>query len=677
MLPKRVWVYGSDERQVDRIVLRSGPLQMHFEPDSGFLRYIRLGDREVLRGIYAAVRDANWGTVPPELSDIRLQTGPDGFRLTFHVECQAGEIDFPWEGVVSGDAKGSVTFSMRGTARRSFFRNRIGICVLHPVHECAGAACTVTHVDGTTEVGSFPQAISPHQPFRQMRAIRHEVVPGTFAEVTFRGDVFEMEDQRNWTDASFKSYSTPLDLPFPVQVQAGEVVEQSVTLRLHGHEPVLHATAQAGVTPHAAAQAGAIPHLALPAGEMPIELRVDPSVSYPIPQLGLGTPDPLPPLRPEEVKTLQALGLQHLRVDLDLSEPSFHQRLEDAAAQADALGTRLELALFVTGDAKHELQALRSECDRLRPPLARWLLFHRDRKCSGVPELDLAREHLTPCAPQVPLGGGTNAYFAELNRERPPVDALDFIAFSLNPQVHAFDHASLIESLAAQVAVAASAHQFAAGLPVAVSPITLRPRFNPNATGPEPTPDPDALPDAVDPRQMSLFGAGWTLGSVKCLTEGGATSLTYYETVGWRGVMEQSGVKRPAAFRSIPGGVFPLYHVLADIGEFAGGRALRSVSSAPLSADGLALERNGRRCVLLANYQPQTVCVRVTGLTEWVRVRRLDETSAEAAMRHPQAFRSQTGYLRETERGELVIALLPCAVARIDCVDAPFGRGIR
>ena len=34
------------------------------------------------------------------------------------------------------------------------------------------------------------------------------------------GDVFEIEDQRNWTDGSFKTYSTPLSLPFPVPVEA-------------------------------------------------------------------------------------------------------------------------------------------------------------------------------------------------------------------------------------------------------------------------------------------------------------------------------------------------------------------------------------------------------------------------------------------------------------------------
>jgi hypothetical protein len=39
--------------------LTAGPLTMLFEPGLAFLRYIRLGEREVIRGIYAAVRDRN------------------------------------------------------------------------------------------------------------------------------------------------------------------------------------------------------------------------------------------------------------------------------------------------------------------------------------------------------------------------------------------------------------------------------------------------------------------------------------------------------------------------------------------------------------------------------------------------------------------------------------------
>ena len=70
------------------------------------------------------------------------------------------------------------------------------------------------------------------------------------------------------------------------------------------------------------------------------------------------------------------------------------------------------------------------------------------------------------------------------------------------------------------------------------------------------------MPNTVDPRQMSLFGTAWTLASLKTIAESGAASATLYETVGWLGVIEHDeGSPAPEQFRSIAGGVFPLYHV--------------------------------------------------------------------------------------------------------------------
>ena len=124
---------------------------------------------------------------------------------------------------------------------------------------------------------------------------------------------------------------------------------------------------------------------------------------------------------------------------------------------------------------------------------------------------------------------------------RPPIEALDLACYSMNPQVHAYDNATLVETLDAQGGTVESAKQFVGKLPLAISPITLRPRFNPSAIGPQPEPAPGMLPSQVDVRQMSLFGAGWTLGSIKNLAANGTSSLTYYETTGWRGVMESRG----------------------------------------------------------------------------------------------------------------------------------------
>jgi hypothetical protein len=166
---------------------------------------------------------------------LRVELREAAFHVDFDVECREGAIDFFWRGSIRGDHDGTIRFTFDGEAGSAFLRNRIGFCVLHPIRECAGQPCVVEKTSGETERGRFPDFISPHQPFLDMRAISHTVVPGVTAEVRFEGDVFEMEDQRNWIDASYKTYCTPLARPFPVKVKPGARVSQAVTLRPVGH----------------------------------------------------------------------------------------------------------------------------------------------------------------------------------------------------------------------------------------------------------------------------------------------------------------------------------------------------------------------------------------------------------------------------------------------------------
>ena len=222
-----------------------------------------------------------------------------------------------------------------------------------------------------------------------------------------------------------------------------------------------------------------------------------------------------------------------------------------------------------------------------------------------------------------------------------------------------------METLAAQGATVQSARRFVGDTPIAVTPITLRARYNPNATGPEADPAPGALPSAVDPRQMSLFAAAWTTGSLKYLAESGAASVTYYETVGWRGLVE-SAEGSPAPFPALPGAVFPLYHTLADVGEWADAAVLPLVTSERLAVDGLALAKGESRRLLLANLtnEEQRVTVCHGGSRGWLRT--LDETNALAAMLSPEVFRKHRGRRVPCKDGESEVVLLPYAVARLD-----------
>jgi hypothetical protein len=624
--------------------LRAGPLTLVFEPDTVFLRSVRLGDVEVVRAVYGAVRDRFWRTVPPRLAELNGESRTDSFRLGFGVVCQVREIDFYWRGELTGNADGVVVFSFDGQARSGFLRNRIGLCVLHPLLGCVGRPCVVERVDGRVEHGLFPRYIAPHQPFTQVRALTHEPEPGVRVEVRFAGDVFEMEDQRNWTDASFKTYGTPLSLPYPVRIEPGTRVRQSVTISLLGQTSLAARPAVSDT-----------PTLVIPA---------QPNLRRP--PLGLGVASHDHPLTQREVACLKRLALSHLRVDLSLAAPDWRPALRRAADQARQLGAALHPALFLSGNPEGDFHTIAAEIQTLRPPVGLWLIFQAGAKATPDRCVRLAQETLAPLTPQAPIAAGTNLYFTELNRNRPPADSPALPCYSLNPQVHVFDDQSLIENLEAQPHTVECARQFSPR-PVVISPVTLRPRFNPNIIASPQEVSRLDLPPEVDARQASLLAAGWTLGSIARLgLTGHVHSLTYYETTGWRGVMESETIPpRPGQFPSRPGGVFPLYHVLAALAGFD--RQAPMLCNQPLTVEATTLFDDQGRCrVLLANLQrrPQIVLLRTALPT--ARLRTLDETNAELAALSPQTFLSLPPKVIHAHSGVFEFVLSPHAFAWLD-----------
>lgn len=627
------------------IELRAGPLTLLFEPETAFLRHIRLGDHEVLRAVYAAIRDHNWATVLPRIVMRKQEVGEKAFALEFDAVCQNGAVDYRWSGTVTGDANGTIRFAFSGESLSDFQRNRIGICILHPIAECSGKSVTVLHTDGTTEQGTFPKEISPHQPFFDIQSLSYEVVnTGIVAKIDVEGDVFEMEDQRNWSDASFKTYCTPQARPKPHPVKKGDRVEQTVTLSLGGK-----------VRPILPVNVGRSPQLSI--ATTPV---------FSLPPIGLCAASHQRPLSAREIERLKVLRLAHLRVDLNLSDTGYPALLERVANEATQIGAGLHLALGFGADVEAQATALLAHLQRLKPRVLQWIVLHDAQNPTNEATVQRARGILQSYAPNVLFAAGTRDFFTEINRDRPPTGSASSVCYSNNPQVHAFDELTMIENLAGQGYNVETARTFTAR-PVVVSPITLRIRGNGGA--PTEKPGLAELPGDVDARQLSLFGAGWTIGSIARLaTTGFVHSLTYFETTGWRGVMEtEAGSLLPAAFPSEPGMVFPMYHVFADIAEFGTCQVYPTHSTHPLLADGLTLRNAaGRRRVLVANLSRDEQLLKIKSGSGTARVRYLDETNALEAMRNPEAFRQRPAAVVEAAGGKVELKLLPYAVA---CVD--------
>jgi len=417
---------------MEPMTLRAGALSLTFEPWSGMIRHVRLGGVEVLRGVYAAVRDESWGTHSHEVREVQNDTTEAGFALTWRDS--SGPVEF--EGRLLGGADG-IEYGVVGRVGSDFRTMRTGLCVLHPAKECAGAKCRVEHTDGSVQEGSFPDLISPHQPFFDIRAIEHEVGSGVWVRTEMLGEVFEMEDQRNWTDASFKTYCRPLDAPRPYPLQAGEEIAHTVRVRLIGAPAEVPANAS----------------------DTEVVLTVGDAVGH-FPEIGTLYRSGA------EFGPLLEIGLHHLAVELDPEAEGAEETIEEAANLSEALDCDLEIHLVGgSAEAAEELE--------------RHLMIDRF-VARGVDSLRALRA----VHPRADVLIGTGSNFTELNRERPSCDEIDGIAFATDAQVHAFDDVSIVETLEGLREVVRSARALCHGKPVRVGPVRFARKEDPRLATP-------------------------------------------------------------------------------------------------------------------------------------------------------------------------------------------------
>jgi hypothetical protein len=599
-----------------------------------------------------SVRDRNWDTVLPAFSDLRINTTRDGVVVTFKARNQAGPIDLAWIGSIAATADGRITYEMDGEALTTFEYCRIGFCVLHSEAAAAGRPYVAETPSGVVR-GVLPRLIAP-QEIQDGREVPL-IPPCSSLEIqlddisvraAFEGSLFSSEDQRNWTDASFKTccIAGP-DYPYPAE--SGQRFAQRVTIMLSGAGP----PARRRQTQR-------------PVGR----IEIGEALGGAWPALGVGLPsEPIHDAGRRQTARLAALALDHVRADAHLASADWPARLDMARKSARVIGAQLELALFM--DAS-DIERLPSVAEALTGvDLARVIVLPTwtpSTRTTSPPMVDIVRKTLAPVLRQAGVAGGTDGDFAELNRDRPTVDSWDGVAYSINPQVHAFDERSLVETLATQATTVATTRSFAGSTPVIVSPITLRQRFNPSAIDDGALGQAD-LPSSVDPRQMSLFAAGWTLGSIASLTAAGVASLTYFETVGLRGLMDAGGRRSSSgSFPARPGMAYPMFHVFADLADRKATKPMSVASATTEPVAVAALRRDGIIRVMVANLSGSPVPIAVGPFAgDLAEIRVLDDETAVEAMLAPARFRRRKDRIA-LRGGQVSHVLGAFGYARID-----------
>lgn len=528
--------------------LQAGSISVKY--DNGFLRRISYGETEVLRMIYFALRDHNWNTIGFSIENERISSNENEFLITYDYFNADGGIDvMEWKAKIEGKPDGTLTFEIQGTVLEDFRKNRAGFCVLHPLN-ITNQECRITHADNTETIHLFPQNVAPENPLKNIRSMNWKTSGIPFS-LSFEGDIFETEDQRNWGDASFKTFCTPLDQPFPVDLKKGQKVFQRITFKPESLLPPLKKETAY------------------------ISLR-DVGAGSTLPAFGIGASSEMRSISSRAVDLIKSLKLSHYRIEIYPASENWVTLFSQDYENAFALGLPLEVALHLTDNYHEETEAFVLLCQQNKVKVKKVLLL-RDNGIITRPEVIGLVSTLKGSLPKVSFGAGTNYNFNELNKNRFSVGDLDFISFSIDPQEHAFDDLTILENIETQEHLVNSAKSiYGNGLDVHISPITLRKRFNPYATNPADLVIAESL--KADPRQKEVFAAIWTFGSICSLAKAGARVLTYFQTTGNQGILSEQGDP------------YPVYNTLKSFSPFQGKRVNIPESSDPLTVQAIILD---------------------------------------------------------------------------------------
>ncbi|HZZ03930.1 D-apionate lactonase [Paraburkholderia sp.] len=649
--------YGTSQIEVQGQALAAGSWSALFV--DGALRDIRYLGAEVIRAIAYLVRDRDWGTCRPVIRGIEIDSHVRDLRVSYSAECTNPEGHvLTYAVVIDCDADGALEFRARATAQTDFLAARCGFVVLHPIDGVAGAAARVGHSDGTVDASSFPALIDPWQPFKDIRAIEHSHASGLNVRCAFTGDVFEMEDQRNWSDASFKTYSRPLELPWPYTMEAGSTHEQSVRLEIEAaREP-----------------SPTLPTVSNRECEVLIDLH---GMDEPMPALGIA-------IAPDEIDA--ALANLPLLAELAPQQLTLHFDPVAGHGQADfgrfahlqrraGIAAVLECVLPGVGAPEQELQSIATQIRVAELAVTGIVVspsVHRQSNPPGsisplCPPLDEVYRAARRVFPDLRLGGGMLSYFTELNRKRPPLDLVDWVTHATCPIVHAADDHSVMETLEAIPHITRSCRALIGAQPYAIGPVSIGMRQNPYGSRVMPNPQGERVAMAGDdPRQRSLFGAAWLAGYAMALEGASLECLTLGALTGARGLVDGSIDSAADPVR------YPAFHIAAALARMAGLSRLPCRSERPRDVACFgARDAEGSLRLIIANLTPEKRTVRLNPgrghIPGDMSLATLDESSAgQARAGHVPADRISPGC--DT------FVLNPFACVQIASGLTPFGR---
>jgi len=319
---------GGDLRLTDRVPLQGDRFTAELEAPA--IRRVSIDGHEFAQTITFTVRDRNWRSIGSADWSTSVDASFDSFRVNSTGRFTSDEVDLYATIMIRTRGDGSLTYSVEATALRNFERARIGICVMHPL-TLSGKPLHVITPSGEYSA-TFPLEISASRDVTDIESLRHPLGDGQDVRIQFKGDLFEFEDHRNWADASYKTFCTPLSAPWPVAVQAGDVIKQQLQVSTVSNR-------------------GSRTRIATPKSlRTSVHLDLD-SEGPTIPSIGVLSDTDAPAIR-----AARDLGVSHVRISVDATSETAIRELSNVG---DVLaGSYVAIELEVVASKPSELAAI-------------------------------------------------------------------------------------------------------------------------------------------------------------------------------------------------------------------------------------------------------------------------------------------------------------------------------
>ena len=537
--------------------LKTGPLELAL--DGADLRYVRFAGTEIVRRLYPAVRDEQWATPEATLKPAIVTGYEDRIEIRVDGSFRHDAIALDWIADIDRARDGTLRYRLQATAKSDFSYNRFGLCLLQPLAGFVGSQRALEGPGGRRG-GDADRADRP-------AGRRRRPPPAADRAVLRAGDRRSRTWARCAAVSAATSSSSRISATGPTRRtrptgRSSRSASRCTRRPASGSSRSIEIEPRWTPTPPAQRTAASV-RSAHPVGALPpIGLSVPPGHAR-------GGARSHPPLRAEPCAPARRRHGGRPR----------HAAARGGARARDGRGARGRAAhLRGSADGRGARRP-----DGARPGAGAHPAAPVGRSATNPASRRRSRRSCAATSRACRWSAARRRTSSTLNNGPFDLGTLDGVAYGIDPQVHASDEASIMETLEAQGDTVASARVLADGKPVSVGPIALRNR----ALG-------------ADPRQASSFCAAWTLGTINALAR--RSGVDHALRDGRAGIDGRRAWTLPGARGA--GGARPAH----------GRDHRRGRAADPLALCALALQDEGRTRLLLANSRDAPMGVTVAGL---------------------------------------------------------------